>query len=655
VFCGTHNIEKKQLVTRVKQMPNKFLSVFSLITAFTISSLASGGTLLRMQTDLGGVDIELFDTATPLTVENFLFYVNGGLDGQGYDGTFIHRRAKLDDAGVSVLQMGGSIFNPANGAFTNNDGINHIPVKEAVVNEPGISNLRGTFAMAKVAGQPDSARAEFFFNLIDNTILDTLESGFTVFGEVLGDGMEVIDAIADLERCKDIGFNLPSPCNAFPQVPLVAIEADNGAIFTTPVVQKNLVNLVNIGIDTDGDGVIDRVEDAAPNNGDMNNDAVADGVQTNTASFQTISGDYISIELPQGSDLSSTDVLGQTFALTTVDPFDANNELAGLTILQGFFATKISGIFNGDAITLTLALPADNTPNTFFSFGPTLDNTTPHWYEFKFDGETGAQINNNVVTIHFIDGKRGDADLQPNGEIKVSPGGPARKPGDADGIPDSVEDNAPNNGDGNNDGVPDSEQSHVASLTDIRGNYITLEASPLVLIQSVRFSIGTEFLAQAQPANQLAGLNFSHGFLAFNIVDMGPGNATDVKLILPAGEQPISYYKFGPTPENPDNHLYEFIFDGETGAEFNNNVVTLHFVDGKRGDSDLTANGVIVDPGAPALRAEVTGADSGGGGGCTIAREDHRPAQAGAWWLLLVLTCLYGTQPVYRRYLSIYS
>ena len=275
-------------------MKNIFLSSFSLITAFIIPSLVTGGTLLRMQTDLGGVDIELFDIATPLTVDNFLFYVNGGVDGNGYDGTFIHRRAKLDDAGVSVLQMGGSIFNPANGSFTSNDGINHIPVKEAVINEPGISNLRGTFAMAKGAN-PDSATSEFFFNLIDNTVLDTTNSGFTVFGEVLGNGMETIDAISDLERCKDIGFNLPLPCTSFPQVPLAGIKAVDGAIFTTPIEQQNLVNLMNIGIDTDGDGVIDRVENAAPNNGDMNNDAVADSAQTNITSFQTISGDYIFI------------------------------------------------------------------------------------------------------------------------------------------------------------------------------------------------------------------------------------------------------------------------------------------------------------------------------------------------------------------------
>src|SRR5262249_16954224 len=71
-------------------------------------------------------------------------------------------------------------------------------------------------------------------------------------------------------------------------------------------------------------------------------------------------------------------------------------------------------------------------------------------------------------------------------------------------------------------------------------------------------------------------------------------------------------------------HWFNFTFDGSTGATFSTDaqgrtVITLHFVDGQRGDGDLTANGVIVDPGAPALlpvstgNVFVTGADAGGG------------------------------------------
>lgn len=59
------------------------------------------------------------------------------------------------------------------------------------------------------------------------------------------------------------------------------------------------------------------------------------------------------------------------------------------------------------------------------------------------------------------------------------------------------------------------------------------------------------------------------------------------------------YYKYGPTPGNPTPHWYDFSYDGTTGAQSNGSRVTLHFVDGARGNDDLTANGVIVDPGGP--------------------------------------------------------
>ena len=59
-------------------------------------------------------------------------------------------------------------------------------------------------------------------------------------------------------------------------------------------------------------------------------------------------------------------------------------------------------------------------------------------------------------------------------------------------------------------------------------------------------------------------------------------------MCLYANTRPVKFFKFGPAPDNPVDHLYEFSFNGETGAEFSGNEVILHFVDGKRGDSDLT-------------------------------------------------------------------
>ena len=152
----------------------------------TMAILISGpaiATNVVMQTPFGEVEIELFDEDAPATVANFLNYVNDG----SYANSFIHRSVP-----GFVIQGGG---------FSFIDGeVLAIPSDPPVINEPGISNLRGTIAMAKVGGDPNSATNQWFFNLADNSAsLDNSNGGFTVFGQVAGNGMEVIDQIAALE------------------------------------------------------------------------------------------------------------------------------------------------------------------------------------------------------------------------------------------------------------------------------------------------------------------------------------------------------------------------------------------------------------------------------------------------------------------------
>ena len=95
------------------------------------------------------------------------------------------------------------------------------------------------------------------------------------------------------------------------------------------------------------------------------------------------------------------------------------------------------------------------------------------------------------------------------------------------------------------------------------------------------------------------------GFFAFGVQDVVPGGTTTLTLFLPSGVEVDTYYKFGPTPDDPSDHWYEFLFDGTTGAEILDDRVILHFVDGQRGDDDLSANGAITEPGAPARRTGV--------------------------------------------------
>lgn len=136
--------------------------------------------VVRFSSNVGEIDMELFDTQKPLTVDNFLFYVNAGR----YNQSFIHRSVP-----GFVIQGGGFGLNGTS--------LSEVKTNPAVPNEPGISNLRGTVAMAKLGDNPNSATSGWFINLEDNAAnLDNQNGGFTVFGRVLGNGMAVADRIA---------------------------------------------------------------------------------------------------------------------------------------------------------------------------------------------------------------------------------------------------------------------------------------------------------------------------------------------------------------------------------------------------------------------------------------------------------------------------
>ena|GEM_PF-2464289 len=168
---------------------------------------------------------------------------------------------------------------------------------------------------------------------------------------------------------------------------------------------------------------------------------------------------------------------------------------------------------------------------------------------------------------------------------------------DSDGIPIAVEDGAPNGGDGNGDGIPDSEQGNVGSLPNsFDQEYVTIVSEVGTTLENV--SAGDN----PSPGDAPAGVEFPVGFLEFTVSGLAPGGSTTVTLLLPAGHTVETYWKYGRTLDNPTPHWYEFLYDGTTGAEILSDRIILHFVDGLRGDNDLTVNGQIVDPGAPAAR-----------------------------------------------------
>lgn len=159
-------------------------TVQCLVLLLALSVGAHANTIVRVSTTFGDFSLELFDTTAPATVQNFLNYVNRG----AYNGSYFHRLER------SFVLQGGGFRHDTPG------GIAAIPTDPAIVNEFGASNVRGTVAMAKVGGNPNSATSQWFVNLGDNSAnLDAQNGGFTVFGRVLGDGMIVLDRINALE------------------------------------------------------------------------------------------------------------------------------------------------------------------------------------------------------------------------------------------------------------------------------------------------------------------------------------------------------------------------------------------------------------------------------------------------------------------------
>ena len=164
-----------------------------LLIFFCIPIYSQGGTIVRVSTSIGDFSIELLDETAPVTVQNFLDYVLRN----DFNGTYFHR--VIDNF---VAQGGAYRFEPFVGPID-------VPTEAPIVNEVNVSNLRGTVAMAKLDGDPDSATNQWFVNIEDNVNLDTLNGGFTVFGKVLGSGMDIVEAI-DEQPTIDLGLKASS-------------------------------------------------------------------------------------------------------------------------------------------------------------------------------------------------------------------------------------------------------------------------------------------------------------------------------------------------------------------------------------------------------------------------------------------------------------
>ncbi|AOV95691.1 peptidylprolyl isomerase [Edwardsiella hoshinae] len=179
--------------------------VITLVTLFSLAATApaalAANTRVMLTTSAGNIELELYNQKAPVTVDNFLGYVNSGF----YNGTIFHRV-------IPGFMIQGGGFTSAMQQKTT-----QAPIKNEADN--GLRNLRGTIAMARTA-EKDSATSQFFINVADNAFLDhgQRDFGYAVFGKVIK-GMDIVDKISQV-RTENVG-----PYQNVPVKPIVITSA----------------------------------------------------------------------------------------------------------------------------------------------------------------------------------------------------------------------------------------------------------------------------------------------------------------------------------------------------------------------------------------------------------------------------------------------
>jgi cyclophilin family peptidyl-prolyl cis-trans isomerase len=329
-FLSCETLESKQLLAA--DVAQSFATV-ELDTTGPVTVAIEGkfqedtvsGTVVKFDTNAPVSDSDIYielAVNTPLTNANFLSYVNNS----AYDNTMFHRSVNN-----FVLQGGGFTAPTVDANQQGSDPVS-IPTTGTVNNEPGNLNTRGTIAMAKLGELPDSATSQFFFNLNNNSFLDSDNGGYTVFGEVLGSGMSVVNTMA-LAPTYDATTYYAN--TALGELPLYNTFSDN-------IIRPNdFLKIENADVVTESDLMTYVVESS--------------DTAKLTASFDS-NGDLVLT--PVGSATGSVDV-----TVTATSKLDSESDSQTFSVQLGSTLTAIetagNTILNGDEDGL---LYAGNTP-----------------------------------------------------------------------------------------------------------------------------------------------------------------------------------------------------------------------------------------------------------------------------------------------------
>ncbi len=628
-------------------MIQKYLTIFLLIfTSLLFSIPANSAIVVRMEVQQGvNVDevfIKLFDDLTPLTVTNFLNYIND----DDYTNSFFHRTAISTT--LSSLQGGGFTFDPLlnDGSFSydiaNNlylGGLQQVPADPPVINEFSKSNTAGTIAMAKLGNAPNSATSQWFINLADNSSnLDNQNGGFTVFAEIIGDGMNVINTVGAVSV-----FDRKNIHPAFSELPLlndvtIATRADL-------IMVNDISEQFSVTTSFDSSVVI-LSESKEPEDVDFGLVLLGESIVA-IVSVENKSTSPLSL-----GDIANTNTLSSPYLMVSNDcdfVLLAAGESCEMMIR---FTPSIKGIYNdsfnieflnlsytlniyGAASIVTDALVLSPTN---FDFGEILffdvsRVNVPGEIPLTISNQSNSGINVQLFSVtgefgfteECIENNPIPSGAECNARLFFGPQSVGEKSGvltivtdtgiktitligagssDNDKILTSIENLAPNNGDGNNDGVLDSAQNNVLSIDTANEGYLTIAVAKDDVF--LDFLILDDSQLVSPPGDGRLGSTYQFE-LATSASSSAQVGVTEVGVILPADVNIETYYIYGATEDNNNPHWYEFIFDGITGAQIFNNatitspegekiertIVKLIFVDSLRGDNDLTINGRI--------------------------------------------------------------
>ena len=247
--------------------------------------------------------------------------------------------------------------------------------------------------------------------------------------------------------------------------------------------------------------------------------------------------------------------------------------------LTGNLTGSPPGIYE---LEIVIALPSSDLSGSHYSEILPLEHISPA-RPFAFTLQSAIDLRGTHIRASITDSSLNTSEYSNWTRIE----GP--RDTDADGISDSVETGSGSE-DSNGDGIPDIRQAHVSSFPTLLTGGLSIAAPE---------GLSLDHISALSVSNlpPVTTQQFPYGVWEFSLGGLPDGGSASLAVLASQQDPAHGFYCFGPTPENPAPHWYDFSFDGTTGLQIIGGQVILSFVDGGRGDHDLTANGRITSLG----------------------------------------------------------